>query len=315
MSDRLIFYSAIILFILVFNLYGVNLFPSSKGAVSSEVMLYFCPLNINEITPDQAEFIEPWLTEDELIKVSRYIQATDRDKGLMVRGYLSGILSLYSAIDLNIKPQDWRFKYAEKGKPTLTAEFNASTGIKFNISHSGDWLVVALITCDQASIVDDFDIELGVDIERSRESTNIYPILSHYFTQIEADELLALPESCQRARFFDLWALKESYIKAKGLGLALSLKSFSFDFSEMIQSTALLKKSGEKAKKFCVLEHIGLNFHHSDMSIHEAKNWWTYLAKLDDKYRFALSLSNVANVTLDTEILTFKTMLARLSIK
>lgn len=265
------------------------------------------------MTLEQAAFIREWLTEDELKKVSRYLQAKDRDKGLMVRGYLRGILSLCSAVDLKIVPQDWRFEYGEKGKPELTSELSARTGIKFNISHSGDWLVVALINVHQASMIDDACIELGVDIERSRESTNIYPILKHYFTQVETDALLALPGSCQRGRFFDLWALKESYIKAKGLGLALSLKSFSFDFSQMIETTLLLKDSGDKVKKCRSFEHIDLNFHHQDMSIHEAKNWWVYLAKLDEQYRFALSVSNVDKVTLVTETLSLQSMLAKLN--
>jgi 4'-phosphopantetheinyl transferase len=31
-------------------------------------------------------------------------------------------------------------------------------------------------------------------------------------------------------RFYDLWALKEAYIKARGMGLAIPLASFSYHF-------------------------------------------------------------------------------------
>jgi 4'-phosphopantetheinyl transferase len=40
--------------------------------------------------------------------------------------------------------------------------------------------------------------------------------------------LRALPEDRRRARFFAYWTLKEAYIKARGMGLALPLHAFSF---------------------------------------------------------------------------------------
>jgi 4'-phosphopantetheinyl transferase len=39
--------------------------------------------------------------------------------------------------------------------------------------------------------------------------------------------LRALPEAEQDARFFTYWTLKESYIKARGMGLAIPLAHFS----------------------------------------------------------------------------------------
>lgn len=288
--------------------------PSSFGTLP-QVMLYFCPLNVDEINLEQVEQIRQWLSEDELTKVSRYIQPQARDKGLMVRGYLRGILSLHSGTAGKIAPQDWRFVYGEKGKPDLIAKQRVHTGLKFNISHSGDWLVIAVLDAKQTSMADTYndDIELGVDIERSRANTNIYSILNHYFTPTESDELLTLPEHLQRERFFDLWALKESYIKAKGLGLSLSLKSFSFDFSQMIENRCLLEAHGSDIKVLPLFNNIALNIHDE----HRGKNaddsrWSVYLAKLNEEYRFALSISNVGKVDLNTLELTVQEMLARL---
>ncbi len=249
-----------------------------------------------------------WLSEDELAKVSRYIQPQARDKGLMVRAYLRGILSLHCDTGDKIAPQDWCFEYGEKGKPDLSPGQRERTGLKFNISHSGDWLVIALLNVKQ---VPEIHIELGVDIERSRASTNIYSILSHYFTQIESDELLALPESLQRERFFDLWALKESYIKAKGLGLSLSLKSFSFDFSVVTDNRLVLSQSTQDTNEIVLFGDIQLNLTQEDKADgSRAENWKVSLGRLNEEYRFAVSVSNLDKLELKACQLTLADMLA-----
>ena len=40
-----------------------------------------------------------------------------------------------------------------------------------------------------------------------------------------------MPADQQQQRFFDYWTLKESYIKARGEGLAIPLSKFSFVFA------------------------------------------------------------------------------------
>jgi 4'-phosphopantetheinyl transferase len=299
---------ALLLSLLVFNSFGAHLLSSSQRSQFSPVTLYFCSLNVDDINTEQSDLMRQWLPEDELAKVSRYIQPQARDKGLMVRAYLRGILSLHSGSGDKIAPQDWRFEYGEKGKPDLTAEQRERTGLKFNISHSGDWLVIALLNVKQ---VPERHIELGVDIERCRASTNIYPILNHYFTQVESDELLAQPESLQRQRFFDLWALKESYIKAKGMGLALSLKSFSFDFSAVTNNTLRLSQSTQDTNQLVLFGDIKLNLiQKNEVKVSHADNWNVSLGRLNEEYRFAVSVSNLDKFELKACQLTLADMLA-----
>ncbi len=270
-------------------------------------MLFFCPLGHERMTMFQADSIRSCLPDDELIKVSRYIQLSARDKGLMVRGYLRGVLSqvangsttsdsyVYAGnICEDIRPCEWRFEYGKKGKPRLIDEQRLEIGIEFNISHSGDWLMVAVVKQTFAERV----LELGVDIERYQQSTNIYSILNHYFTQDESDALLSLPERKQRERFFDLWVLKESYIKAKGLGLALSLKSFSFDFTKMQAKELALQMKGGLIESLDMFDNIGLNLHRGE-SIKSLDNWSLWFGHLNNDYRFAVSVGPVENLNIE----------------
>jgi phosphopantetheine--protein transferase-like protein len=147
------------------------------------------------------------------------------------------VLSLHSALShgpshtlalhSTFSPEQWQFDYGKQGKPELTAAQYAQTGLNFNLSHSGDWLLIAVLQAPTHSK----RYALGVDIEHRRDSTNIHTILKRYFAEPEITDLLALDASKQRDRFFDLWALKESYIKACGKGLAMVLASFSFDIN------------------------------------------------------------------------------------
>ncbi len=116
-------------------------------------------------------------------------------------------------------PASLTFDYGPQGKPSLT-----QAGIQFNLSHSGDYLLIA-------SALNETELLLGADIERNRANTDIDAIYRHYFSAPEQQYLERLAADAKRDGFFDLWALKESYIKATGKGLAEGLKTFGFDLA------------------------------------------------------------------------------------
>jgi 4'-phosphopantetheinyl transferase len=53
-------------------------------------------------------------------------------------------------------------------------------------------------------------------------------VADNFFSKNESDFLNKSPEADRQNLFFDLWTLKEAYIKAKGLGLSIGLDTFSF---------------------------------------------------------------------------------------
>lgn len=244
------------------------------------VDLWLCSLSDLDEGTDHVSRLKHKLTDDEVAKVERYRMPSSKIQALYVRNYLREVLSFYS----DLAAEEWRFEYGEKGKPRLIAEQQHKTGLNFNISHSQGHLLIAVCQTKGQSL------QLGVDIEHARSSTNIAAIMKHYFSEFEINDLLELDDVSQRERFFDLWALKESYIKATGKGLATSLKSFSFDFSNLIQQTLPVHSSGLQPELHGeIIVHSGVGLDAAEQGDVSA-DWQCSLGRLDDQFRFAVTL-------------------------
>lgn len=82
--------------------------------------------------------------------------------------------------------------------------------VDFNLSHSGDWVACAV----------GLDCQLGVDVESPRRRRSYRALAAEYFAESESRQLDGLPEEQCRQRFYELWTLKESYLKARKLGIS-----------------------------------------------------------------------------------------------
>jgi 4'-phosphopantetheinyl transferase len=71
---------------------------------------------------------------------------------------------------------------------------------------------------------------VGVDVERIDRRVDIDQLSRSVFSDAERAALMALVDDEKRKRFFQLWTLKEAYIKAVGRGLSLPLRSISVQF-------------------------------------------------------------------------------------
>lgn len=107
-----------------------------------------------------------------------------------------------------------KIKIAGHGKPYL------ESGEFFNIAHSGNFVVLAV------------DSEpVGVDIEQRRARN--YEGIAHI--SFHEKEQAQLKRSANRQKtFYDLWTLKESYMKAVGRGFNLPPSSFYFELGKPI---------------------------------------------------------------------------------
>jgi 4'-phosphopantetheinyl transferase len=103
------------------------------------------------------------------------------------------------------------------GKPELALD---AAPVSFNVSHSGDWILVALAVRRA----------VGVDIEQMRSGMAVLEIAQRVFSEAERTALAALPAAAREESFFSCWTRKEAYIKARGDGLLLPLDSFDVSF-------------------------------------------------------------------------------------
>ena len=155
--------------------------------------------------------LQQHLSPDEQQRAGRLHSETDRWHFAFARGLLRHVLGRYLLAD----PATIEFTTGIGGKPALGGVHGRS-GLQFNVSHSGDWVVIAMAR----------DMQLGIDIEQIRPAFRTSEIARRYFSAAENAALAALPEVLQVRAFFEGWSRKEAYVKARGAGLQLGLDTF-----------------------------------------------------------------------------------------
>ena len=126
-----------------------------------------------------------------------------------------------------------RLQRTEKGKPFLASDGAVGSGdgggLVFNVSHQGRFTVLA------AEPAAGPDSALGCDVSRAVRRPGAPPPAQFFTTmrrQFTAAEWAFIcgpgTERQQLARFHRCWALKESFVKAEGVGIGFSLQRASF---------------------------------------------------------------------------------------
>jgi 4'-phosphopantetheinyl transferase len=76
------------------------------------------------------------------------------------------------------------------------------------------------------------DRDVGVDVENHERVAKTGGISKRFFSALEYVDLTRLSRERRREKFFHYWTLKESFVKAHGIGLTLPLDQFSFHLSD-----------------------------------------------------------------------------------
>jgi 4'-phosphopantetheinyl transferase len=162
--------------------------------------------------------IPHWIPRNEL---TGYLPLIDRNKAIrleryhrdedFLRGLLGDLLVRHMVrSSTGLADSALVFGIGEFGKPFLVGH----PCVQFNLSHSGTWVVCVL---DKYPVGVDVEQINPVDLEISRR----------LFSDAEHRQIINESSAGRLEQFFNLWTLKESYIKMTGNGLSQPLNEFS----------------------------------------------------------------------------------------
>ncbi len=154
---------------------------------------------VSSFVPKLNEF-KALLQPQEIEKAMRYQQENDQNQRIISKAVLRILLNKYT----KISPKAIRFSADQNKKPYF--ENDSADQIHFNISHSGNYILIAIASNP-----------IGIDVEKIDTSFTWQNMSDSSLSKIEADFVENSANPSQS--FYQLWTRKESLLKATGKGL------------------------------------------------------------------------------------------------
>ena len=168
-------------------------------APAAGVMLWWCAL---AAPAARVRVLEGWLSAAEIDRADRFGTAALRERYIVGRASLRGILGALLAM----APPEVPIVRGERGRPQL----GVASALDFNVSHTAG---VALIGATRGA-------RIGVDVERLDREINVGGIARKFLTGTERRALADLDADSARRRVLRLWTCKEAMSKATGDALS-----------------------------------------------------------------------------------------------
>lgn len=164
--------------------------------------------------------------DDHLNALLRYLPPAEQARKNQIghpqarRNFVLGRAVLRSRLSqvVGLLPSELAIGTGPHGKPGLISD----PAVQFNLSHGGDWLVVAL----------SIRHSLGVDLEPIQPRRNLPGLCRRYLSDREAHTVLAQPSRYQAEHFLRHWTCKEAYVKGLGIGLTQTLTTLDLTPSD-----------------------------------------------------------------------------------
>lgn len=187
------------------------------------IAIFYAPNTLDQL-PSNKEY----LSVEELQELSLMSLESRQKQFLTSRWILKSLLS-----ELLQRPaKEILFTKGALGKPALANPEFSSLSLDFNISHKTSISLIGLTNRGQ----------IGVDVEELEDNAKAMQIAERYFHTQELDWIRqgetqagqlqeGLNHSSSARRFYQMWSLKESLIKAVGGGMFQNLNEFYLKLS------------------------------------------------------------------------------------
>lgn len=170
-----------------------------------------CWVDASRVTPEEAAAWVQRLPPDERDRFHRYRHPMGAHEflagRLLIRGWLAALTGTPAGA--------WRFAEGTRGRPAIA---EPASPWAFNLAHSG-----GLVACVLSRVPD-----VGVDLENLERRPPTRDLARRYCSPAEVADIERQPEAEQSRRFLTYWTLKEAYLKARGLGIAVPLSDLDF---------------------------------------------------------------------------------------
>jgi 4'-phosphopantetheinyl transferase len=174
------------------------------------------------VSPEQLAVLRALLDAEERARASRKRIESDRRVFELAHGLLRHALSSVAPVN----PAGWRFEVEPGGRPYV-AGAEAELGLRFSLSHTH-----GLAACAVA-----LERDVGVDAESLTRELDVDDLARGCLSDEERLAFASLDGARRREELLARFTMKEAYLKARGVGLALGLRSFAVS----LDPPALLK--------------------------------------------------------------------------
>jgi 4'-phosphopantetheinyl transferase len=175
---------------------------------ADDAHVWAVPLDVSQRAYE--DFV-PTLASDERARANDFRFEAPKRRYVVARSALRRLLGQY----LDEQPTAVELAADQNQKPQLAGK-HAATGLRFNVSHSGNLALIAVAT----------GCEVGIDVEQLREVGHLEQIARRFFHPLETAAVLAAPEATRSLAFLRCWTGKESVLKALGTGIVGNLADF-----------------------------------------------------------------------------------------
>ena len=177
--------------------------------------------------PSRSEEFHEVLSPDERARLDRIRSPGTRTEIASSRVLLRTLLSRTALSHTTLSqtgtvdPADWRFGASPTGRPLIVEPEEYRGVLSFSLSHTQ-----GLVGCAIAR-----QEEVGLDLEPVSRSLPAEDLARRFYSATEFEALAALAPPARGRRFLEIWTLKESHLKARGLGIASGLERQRFEIS------------------------------------------------------------------------------------